>query len=208
MKVKLEDENDYDLVVCPSCGSNNTHQSSPVEFWGVGNSGEGVSIRFLCECCPKEWDLSIQQHKGLTMIETFGVNEENKRRIYERGELDGKLIRIYGSWGYRKLIYSHYEPNNTHAKTLRKALLEGIDLKYTHFIEKDFSHADLRGLNLSGIDFTRCNMRNVNLLGASFGAGFYATSFSSSDLTGAKYNEEQMALVPEDCKPEKLSLGE
>lgn len=198
MKLKIRED---DIVLCPYCGHHETHQASPVEFWGEGNSGNGVSIRFMCECCPKEWDLSIQQHKGLTLIESFGVNEENKRRVYKPGELDGKLIKIYRDWGYRKLIYSHYEPNNTQAKTLKKALLDGVDLQCVCFRDKDFSNADLRGLNLNAIDFLRCDMRNVNLLGSSLDG----TDFGTSDLTGAKYTQEQMDSAFDQGKSIKLN---
>jgi len=80
---------DNEVLKCPSCGTDegylhhhgvtvyDRHEDGPVTVTTVngGAAGEnpssrrdGIAIRFTCELCPAELELTIAQHKGRTYL--------------------------------------------------------------------------------------------------------------------------------------------
>jgi hypothetical protein len=101
MKIELESYalSAFDVLLCPSCGENNLHQTSAsVYFRDKEDSNEGnfvhlnnkyiekidnrlnpsdrrdgILIAFECEHCEADPHLTIVQHKGATYIEWLSI---------------------------------------------------------------------------------------------------------------------------------------
>ena len=93
---RYDDEKDVTPYVIKSLGFE--EDTDPPEKIPPNPSSRrsGLIIEGWCELCPCRWNLTIGQHKGVTIIECLEIDSENSKQVHKKEpKLNDKYI-LYG----------------------------------------------------------------------------------------------------------------